>query len=61
MIRNAYQGIGSEYETLLGVLDKDNATFQKHAGTDRVKGAYMERVRAKKSCANIHQSELQMQ
>lgn len=47
MIRNAYQGIGSEYETLLGVLDKDNATFQKHAGTDRVKGAYMERVRAK--------------
>ena len=50
MIRNAYQGIGSEYETLLGVLDKDNATFQKHAGTDRVKGAYMERVRAKIMC-----------
>ena len=38
MVRNAYQGIGSEYETLLGAFDKDNATFQKRVGTDRVKG-----------------------
>ena len=62
MIRNAYQGIGSEYETLLGVLDKDNA------GTDRVKGAYMERVRAKNhvptfikanyKCSNLSMLEL---
>lgn len=37
MVRNAYQGIGSEYETLLGAFDKDNATFQKRVGTDRVK------------------------
>jgi len=25
MVRNAYQGIGNEYETLLGAYDKDNA------------------------------------
>ena len=24
MVRNAYQGIGTEYETLLGAFDKDN-------------------------------------
>ncbi len=29
MVRNAYQGIGTEYETLLGAFDKDNATFKK--------------------------------
>ena len=45
MVRNAYQGIGCEYETLLGAFDKDNATFQKRVGTDRVKGTYMARVR----------------
>ena len=41
MVRNAYQGIGSEYETLLGAFDKDNITFQKRVGTDRVKGTYL--------------------
>ena len=46
MVRNAYQGIGSEYDTLLGAFDKDNATFQKRVGTYRVKGTYMARVRA---------------
>ena len=25
MVRNAYQGIGNEYKTLLGAYDKDNA------------------------------------
>ena len=34
MVRNAYQGIGTEYETLLGAFDKDNATFKKRVGTD---------------------------
>ena len=51
MVRNAYQGIGSEYETLLGAFDKDNATFQKRVGTDRVKGTYMARVRARNHVA----------
>ncbi len=27
MVRNAFQGIGNEYETLLGAFDKDNLTF----------------------------------
>ncbi|WP_280227362.1 site-specific integrase [Bacteroides fragilis] len=51
MVRNAYQGIGSEYETLLGAFDKDNTTFQKRVGTDRVKGTYLARVRARNHVA----------
>ena len=65
MVRNAYQGIGSEYETLLGAFDKDNATFQKRMGTDRVKGTYMARVRARNHVAafikaNYKRSDLSM-
>ena len=29
MVRNAYQGIGTEFETLLGAFDKDNESFKK--------------------------------
>ena len=65
MVRNVYQGIGSEYETLLGAFDKDNATFQKRVGTDRVKGTYMARVRARNHVAafikaNYKRSDLSM-
>ena len=65
MVRNADQGIGSEYETLLGAFDKDNATFQKRVGTDRVKGTYMARVRARNHVAafikaNYKRSDLSM-
>ena len=65
MVRNAYQGIGSEYETLLGAFDKDNATFQKRVGTDRVKGTYMARDRARNHVAafikaNYKRSDLSM-
>ena len=65
MVRNAYQGIGSEYETLLGAFDKDNATFLKRVGTDRVKGTYMARVRARNHVAafikaNYKRSDLSM-
>ena len=65
MVRNAYQGIGSEYETLLRAFDKDNATFQKRVGTDRVKGTYMARVRARNHVAafikaNYKRSDLSM-
>ena len=65
MVRNAYQGIGSEYETLLGAFDKDNATFQKRVGTDRVKRTYMARVRARNHVAafikaNYKRSDLSM-
>ena len=40
MVRNAYQGIGSEYETLLSAFDKHNADFSKRVGKDRSKGTY---------------------
>ena len=32
MVRNAYQGIGTEFETLLGAFDKDNESFKKRIG-----------------------------
>ena len=32
MVRNAYQGIGNEYETLLRAFDKENETFKKRVG-----------------------------
>lgn len=65
MVRNAYQGIGNEYETLLGAFDKDNATFQKRVGTDRVKGTYLARVLARNHVAafiksNYKRSDLSM-
>lgn len=37
MVRNAYQGFGSEYETLLKAFDKDIASFKKRVGKDRVR------------------------
>ena len=36
MVRNAYQGIGSEYETLIKAFDKDCANFLKRVGKDRI-------------------------
>ncbi|MBQ6966051.1 MAG: site-specific integrase, partial [Bacteroidaceae bacterium] len=36
MVRNAYQGLGSEYETLLNAFDKDIANQKKRVGKDRV-------------------------
>ena len=36
MVRNAYQGVGMEYETLLRAFDKHNADFDKRVGKDRV-------------------------
>ena len=35
MVRNAYQGLGSEYETLLGAFEKDLATLKKRVDKDR--------------------------
>ena len=37
MVRNAFQGMGSEYETLLGAFDKDIENFKKRVGKDRTK------------------------
>ena len=36
MVRNSYQGFGSEYETLLSAFDKDIANQKKRVGKDRV-------------------------
>lgn len=41
MVRNTYQGIGNEYETLLSAFDKHNADFSKRVGKDRAKGTYL--------------------
>jgi hypothetical protein len=35
MVRNSYQGIGNEYETLLRAFDKHNADFDRRVGKDR--------------------------
>ena len=47
MVRNAYQGIGSEYETLIKAFDKDCANFLKRVGKDRTIGTYKVMVRAR--------------
>lgn len=41
MVRNAYQGIGSEYETLLGAFRKDCENMKKRAGKDRSLKTYI--------------------
>ena len=47
MVRNAYQGIGSEYETLIKAFDKNCANFLKRVGKDRSIGTYKVMVRAR--------------
>ena len=40
MVRNAYQGIGMEYETLLHAFDKHNSDFAQRLGKDRAKDTF---------------------
>ena len=44
---NAYQGMGSDYETLLKAFDKDCANFMKRAGKDRTIRMYKVMLRAR--------------
>ena len=44
MVRNAYQGIGTEYETLLRAFDKENEVFAKRVGKDRSIRTYQKHV-----------------
>ena len=44
MVRNAYQGVGTEYETLLRAFDKENEAFAKRVGKDRSKRTYLKYV-----------------
>ena len=53
MVRNAYQGIGTEYETLLGAFDKDNECFKKRIGIDRAASSYKVRVRSRNHLAAL--------
>ena len=47
MVRNAYQGVGSEYETLIKAFDKDCANFLKRVG------------KGKELCCSLYQVILQ--
>lgn len=55
MVRNAYQGIGTEYETLLRAFDKENAAFAKRVGKDRAKNTYNKYLVVRKYVAEFIQ------
>ena len=50
-MRNAYQGIGSEYETLLKAFDRENEVFKNRVGKDRAMATYCSRVVARNHVA----------
>jgi len=53
MVRNTYQGIGNEYETLLSAFDKHNADFSRRVGKDRSKGTYQKYCIVRNHLANF--------
>ena len=53
MVRNAYQGLGSEYETLLGAFDKDIANLKRRVGKDRAEGTYKIQMRSRNYIADF--------
>ena len=53
MVRNAYQGIGTEYETLLRAFDKENEAFAKRVGKDRSKRTYLKYLTVRKYVAEF--------
>ena len=66
MVRNAYQGFGSEYETLLGAFDKDIANLKRRVGKDRALGTYKLQVRSRNYVAdflqmNFRRNDISMQ
>ena len=58
MVRNSYQGFGSEYETLLNAFDKDIACLKKRVGKDRVASTLWAMQRSRKVVADFLQSNL---
>ena len=56
MVRNAFQSIGNEYETLLGAFDKDNANFKLRCGKDRAYSSYKVFVRNRNYVADFIKS-----
>lgn len=66
MVRNAYQGFGSEYETLLRTFDKDCESLKQRVGKDRALGTYKLQVRSRNYVAdflqmNYRRSDISMQ
>ena len=66
MVRNAYQGFGSEYETLLGAFVKDIASLKRRVGKDRALGTYKLQVRSRNYVAdflqmNFRRTDISMQ
>ena len=53
MVRNAYQGLGSEYDTLLKAFDRDCASLLKRVGKDRSMGTYKVMLRARNNTARF--------
>ena len=53
MVRIAYQGIGTEYETLLRAFDKENAAFAKRVGKDRSERTYRKYLIVRKYLADF--------
>ena len=66
MVRNSYQGFGSEYETLLRAFDKDCESLKRRVGKDRALGTYKLQVRSRKYVAdflqmNFRRTDISMQ
>lgn len=55
MVRNSYQGFGSEYKTLLGAFDKDLTNLKRRVGKDRAMGTYKLQLRSRNYVANFLQ------
>jgi site-specific recombinase XerD len=53
MVRNAYQGIGNEYETLLRAFDKFIADFSKRVGKDRTAETFQKHCCVRNHVANF--------
>ena len=53
MVRNAYQGIGTEYETLLRAFDKENEAFAKRVGKDCSLSTYQKYLTVRKYLAEF--------
>ena len=53
MVKNAYQGIGTEYETLLRAFDKENAAFAQRVGKDRAVRTYRKYLTVRKYVADF--------
>ena len=57
MVRNAWQGIGTEYDTLLGAFDKHNEEFAKRTGKDRSRNTLDKYLTVRKHIADFIKSQ----